>query len=571
MSRPRQLGTRLRASPHHVQPDSTGPLAAATPAGDLNPIRLGRRSLLNAASSAASFLWPVLLLAVATPFILQRLGLERYGAWAFINALLAVTGAFSLGLGDGTVKLVAEAHARRHLTRLNQVLGVALTLYAILGVALGLALALVSPLLITRVVAVSEAFRGEVLVALWLAILTMIVTLAATPLARFATAVQRYEWAATIDIVYRSLAVIVQVVLLWLGYALVAIALAMLVLTVLRIAAQLTLARHLEPGLRPRPAEGREIVRRLWSFSFYGACIYVGGQAMQHLDRLLIGVLVGPATLTYYVVAQAVSSRIHLLLAHTSHFLFPLSSTLAAAGNRRQLARSFHLSTRMIAVLALALATPVILGAEPLLRLWLSADFARNAAVVLQWLTVGYALMSLNLSAYYLLQGTERPRINAVFALLAVVGVATVYVLAVPRWHLVGAASGIVFYHGASTLAQLAVVQRRILGRPLWGLARVLGGAAVGGLVTLLLAAYVGSLLSAPRLPILASAAGALTLAGVGAALVVDWLLWGKDALVWWCIRIAPTLRRRVSAATPVSQPATATVQAGSGTAAGPS
>ena len=521
-------------------------------------MKLGQRSLLNAVSSTAAFVWPLLLLAAAMPFILHRLGLERFGAWALINAVLALAATFSLGLGDGTMKLVAESHARRDLAQTNRVLGLGLLIYALLGLGLGIVLALATPLLVDRIFAVGAAYRAEVRAAFWLATATLAVTLTATPLARVATAVQRYEWAAGTDIVLRSLTVLAQVLLLWRGYGLAALALAGLILAVLRAGIQFAVARRLIPGLRPRLAGGRQIVRRLVRFSAYGACIYIGGQATQQLDRLLIGVLAGPAILPFYVVPQALGSRLHLLLAHAGHFLFPLASALAAAGDMARLARSFHLATRVLSLGAMTVALPPMLVAYPLLQLWLGAELAEGAAPVLRWLVLSYALLSLNLSAYYLLQGIERPQINAAFALLNLLGVVAICVLALPRWHLTGLAVGLALFHAVSSASQLVLVQRRILGRPVGEMGRVLAPAGLVLATTLLAVATVGPQVGALHPLVALLIAAVLALAVMGLGLGADRLLWGSESMIGLLRHIVPQRRRPGGAAPDLPAPRSA-------------
>lgn len=97
-----------------------------------------RNALLTTASSFAARGVPLAVLLVSIPLVLDYLGAERFGLWATISSFLVMLGFLDLGLGNGVMNVVAEAHGRESRKAMEQ--AVASAFYALLAMALGLLL-----------------------------------------------------------------------------------------------------------------------------------------------------------------------------------------------------------------------------------------------------------------------------------------------------------------------------------------------------------------------------------------------------------------------------------------------
>ena len=72
---------------------------------------------------------------VVTPILLDAIGTEAFGIWAFIGAITIYLAVLDLGLGPSVVRFTAEARGRRDPEETNAIASVALVLYAAIGVA----------------------------------------------------------------------------------------------------------------------------------------------------------------------------------------------------------------------------------------------------------------------------------------------------------------------------------------------------------------------------------------------------------------------------------------------------
>ena len=71
---------------------------------------------------------------VVTPILLDAIGTEAFGIWAFIGGITIYLAVLDFGLGPSVVRFTAEAHGRRDPEEINRVTSVALVLYAAIGV-----------------------------------------------------------------------------------------------------------------------------------------------------------------------------------------------------------------------------------------------------------------------------------------------------------------------------------------------------------------------------------------------------------------------------------------------------
>jgi O-antigen/teichoic acid export membrane protein len=80
---------------------------------------LGFKVARNTVSNAAGRLWVMAIGFLVTPYLVWKLGDERFGIWAFVMVLVGYFGVFDLGLGVALVKYVAEFHTAGQYKLLN--------------------------------------------------------------------------------------------------------------------------------------------------------------------------------------------------------------------------------------------------------------------------------------------------------------------------------------------------------------------------------------------------------------------------------------------------------------------
>lgn len=87
----------------------------------------------------------VLTAVISVALTVKYLGAERYGLWATISSVLALLAFADLGLGNGLVNVIAEAHGRDDQNAIRKAVSTATFMLAGIAVLLLLAFALVYP------------------------------------------------------------------------------------------------------------------------------------------------------------------------------------------------------------------------------------------------------------------------------------------------------------------------------------------------------------------------------------------------------------------------------------------
>ena len=99
----------------------------------------------------------------AVPFLLQRIGVERFGLLSLAWVLIGYFSLFDLGLGRALTKMIAERDDGRHADELSSLCSTGAAMVTALGVAGGLLVAIATPLAGPWLDGLSPALRPEVL------------------------------------------------------------------------------------------------------------------------------------------------------------------------------------------------------------------------------------------------------------------------------------------------------------------------------------------------------------------------------------------------------------------------
>src|SRR5574340_1605995 len=113
---------------------------------DVSGRTLARNTALNLAGRVA----PLVVAIVTVPYVIHHLGPDRYGLLSLAWIVVGYFALFDLGIGPATTKFVAELLGRGEIEKLPGIVWTALLTQTCMGLAAGVLLALVSPLLVNR-------------------------------------------------------------------------------------------------------------------------------------------------------------------------------------------------------------------------------------------------------------------------------------------------------------------------------------------------------------------------------------------------------------------------------------
>jgi O-antigen/teichoic acid export membrane protein len=430
--------------------------------------------------------WFLALSIVLTPYVLHRLGAVEYGIWVLIGAVVGYLGLVDLGFGTSFVKHVAEYHARDDAAGVSGVLSAGLAFYAAVA---GIILLIASFGLgwILDLLTVPRGLEGTVRIALELGIVASLCANFIELYQSITNGLQRMDVSNAIAVFMSVGYAIGCVIVLELGFGLVGLAAAQLVIQVLGVVASVCLAHRLYPGLRFR----WDAIRRHGSVLFrYGLNLQLSNVARlinAHFDKLVVNRYVDVAHVAYYDIGSRplVMARSFPLLLLTP--LTPATSELEVRSGTEKLYEMFSTVSKYVAAVAFPLFAGITITSPLIIETWVGPGYDA-AATVTRVLCLGYLAAIIAGPVSPLVQGIGRPQYQRNAETLSLILNVTLSLLLIRRYGFFGAPVG--------TAIALSVASgyylwsfHRLMKRPLLSF---LAGAYLGPALWTLLSGFLG-------------------------------------------------------------------------------
>lgn len=422
----------------------------------------------NFALNIAGTLLPLALSLLTIPIYIAHIGAARYGVLAIVWVLLGYFGFIDFGLSRASANALSRLGHATPAER-GPVLVTALYLNGALGLTGGLVLYAASGFLLSRFSSLPPDLAAEATSAMpWVAFMLPIAMVSAIGTG----AMESRERFLASNVFQTFGGVLGQLLpiacVLLIGPSLTIVIPAAFISRAIPTVLIWAFVLHAE-----RPVDLRAFDRaRVRELIGYGAWVSVSSMLnplLQTADQMLIGLLLGPASVAYYSVPMSLAMRSQIVAVAMAKTLFPRLSRLTADEARLLAVKAFvTLSFGFGLVCGLA----VILSA-PFLRLWLGVDFAAHSILAAQILLVGSWVNGLAFIPYTMLQGQGRPDLTAKIHLVEVLPFLAILYLLVRAFGLPGAALAWSLRVGVDALILLVVARcwTRALARALTAVA----------------------------------------------------------------------------------------------------
>lgn len=357
---------------------------------------------------------PLLVSVFAIPAVIQGLGIERFGILSLAWVIIGYFSLFDLGLGRATIRYAAEqvrtgADGQQGTRTL---VWTSFVLQGTLGLLGAVTLAVLTPLLATRVFTISPDFVEETKGSFyWLSSALPFLT-CATVSRGLLEAQQRFDLVNTVKGPTNCLIALCPLVGLWLHLDLAGIVFLQVLVTMTSTVVYQGLVYQSSPWLKGGFSFDRRALRTLSAYAWWAALIMLAASCVTYLDRFLTGLLLSVTAVGYYTPPYTLASKLWLIPQSLFLAVFPVFSALGTT-ETKDLERVFTHAHRLLVLAVGPIAVVLVLFAQDILRLWLGADFALHSGMVLQILAVGFLLNAQAWVPSTLLQGVGRPDVVA--------------------------------------------------------------------------------------------------------------------------------------------------------------
>ena len=359
---------------------------------------------------------PSIVNFLCVPIIVRGLGYNQYGVWTVVMAVMGYFTLLDLGMVTGGIRHLAEYRGKGDIDKVNQVIGLGLAFYAVIGLAGSILLAISVDTFLLQTVKIPAGLVGLARRVLYMAAFGFFAHMLQTYLLSVPKALHRFDISNTIESASTIAVNLGTILLLFLGYGLQAIIVTRIVINVISCVLLFIIITKIVPHFKLTLKINRDLKIQIFSYSLTSFLGNLGSSTVSYLQTIIIGSILGVSAVTIFSIPFQLVSRVMNISYRLASVIFPISSELGGGTGLERLHRVYSEMTRFIFFFNTALATIFILFSWDILYLWMGRRFADEASGCLFFIAVG-AFFDLATSLPSLVNdGISSPRLTSTFA-----------------------------------------------------------------------------------------------------------------------------------------------------------
>lgn len=400
------------------------------------------------------------------PYIVGRLGTSKYGVWTLVVSLTGYFGMLDLGIRSSVGRFVARHLARNDDQSVNRTISSA---FAILGA--GGMLALIVSIILNLsfgVFKVEPSLESAARSALLISGLTIGLALPMGVFGAVLISLERFDVMTAVNVAGALTRAALTLLVLKLGYGLVALAIITLAVGTCEYGAMAICAKRL---YRPLRLSWKTIdsasCRELFGFGIYRFFWIVANQMIFFTDSTVIGIFLSAGAITYFAIPGSLINYGRNIVSLATDALYPVATRLDSKNDLSGLRELQISGTRLSLLIALPLCLGYVFLGKQFITLWMGEKYAVSAVYLAILAIPQLTSMSQNTSTL-ILAGMAKHRVLAYVALAEGVANLVLSIVLVRKMGLVGVAWGTVIPHLLTTAIIIPLYTLRTLRMSPW-------------------------------------------------------------------------------------------------------
>lgn len=425
-----------------------------------------RRVALSAATAALSKVLGLLATLLSIPLALSYLGAERFGIWSTLSSLVIALQFADMGIGNGLINAVSEAHGKSDRAAVRRYLSSGLLALS----AIALLVLLAMPVIATQVPWI-ELFKLTDPLARTEVVTSVAVTLTCIAIGVPLGLVQRVQIGLQRGFVaslWQCMSNLISLLAIWLATRL-ELGLPWLVLALLGAPLLTALLNALvfffgeSRDLRPAASSvSMPAIKRLLSTGSGFLVLQIAVSVVMYSDSIVIASVLGTAMVAAYAVPERLFSILTVLLSTTLNPLWPAYGEAITRGDIAWVTRTLKLSMAVALGMSVVSSTFFIVLGPWLIGHWVGAAVPVNLPLLIM-LGVWKVLESVGLALSMFLNGAGVLRLQVWTASVMVVAVVLLKPWLVSEVGIVGAPMATaLIYFAISLVPQLYFIRRMV-------------------------------------------------------------------------------------------------------------
>ena len=339
------------------------------------------RLLRNIVSSWFSMVVTACLAFFISPFLVHTLGEDSYGIWALALSVVAYTGFLDVGMKQSLTRYVPKYYGTRDNESLNEVINSSNFVYLITGT-LVVIVSLVIGLCLVGVFNIPSHLIGiasAVFIIVGLHQAGQFFFMAPAALGPF----HRYDLANGIEVVRVLVGAALTVVLLKMGYGLLALALLTLGQTLVASSIRVMIRKRIVPEVKYRLKYVKKArIKEMLSYGWVSFLIVVATMTIFNTDNIIIGIFESSAAVTFYSIAGTLINYLRVIAGSVGVPLTPVISHLESSDGAAKIGPLYASMVSKLYYLFTALCVSILVFGDSFIYLWMGPEFGSTVKVL---------------------------------------------------------------------------------------------------------------------------------------------------------------------------------------------
>jgi O-antigen/teichoic acid export membrane protein len=379
--------------------------------------RVSEKIVKNTLYNAIGKFWGILVVLFLTPYIVSRLGVERYGIWALLTSLVGYIGFLDLGVGGSYVRYIAEYYTRKDYSKISQVINTGfLFCLGLAFILIPLALFFTEPLLIF--LKLDPSTYPEIKFVFFWGVVIFSLSNATFVFGSVQAGLQRMDLTNIVAVILTIPYAVGFVLFLEFGYGLRGLMIHIGIMWMIHSVINFFIAKRILPGFSFNPFlfKGKMFAE----LARFGIKLQIGRLSQLvsfQVDKLLITYFLSVGMVTFYDLGAKITGSIRKLPLLLVSALVPASAEIFAKGDKEGLSRLYFRGSKYLFAASAPLFFFIVVCSEMLVRVWIGSDYDLAASVI-RILSIGYFFNLIMRVASSVALGMAKPEFEMKYGIL---------------------------------------------------------------------------------------------------------------------------------------------------------
>lgn len=381
---------------------------------------LSQKIIRNTAYNTVGRFWNVIVVLFLTPYIIARIGNERFGIWSIAGVITGYFGLLDFGVGTSFVKYIAEFQAKQDHRKINQVINTGILFYLIFTLIVVICLVFFLPGILA-LFKIPLHLHSETVVVFLIGLILFGLSNTLSPFGAVQIGFQRMDIATKVAIVVSMFNIAGTIFFLEKGHGLVGLMMNNAILFVINSIFNIIIAFRLLPELRLSPSFfDKTMFAELFHFGYKLQVSRFANLISFQSDKLFITYFLGIGLVTFYQLGNSVLSQARQIPLLLVSALVPAVSEMEALQGKRSLKELYLKGSKYLMFISVPLTVYMMSSAPLIMLIWMGQGYSL-AVLVIQVMAWGYFAATITGVASAIAMGVAKTELDMKFGIIMAV------------------------------------------------------------------------------------------------------------------------------------------------------